>query len=376
LPSGSPLEGNPRPGDVVDEAEAALRPDEEDEDEEEEEGEEEDEAELEKDARVIRTPSYTDRVLSHSLPGQGQMLRLLNYDMHDQIELSDHRPVVATYALTVDGGVRGFRSSSLHGRKRDEEEGEEEEEEEEEEEDDLAVFTFTFCRPQVEFFVPLGAGEEEEGGREGTRIKNSGGGKGGTSLVLPSPHAVSFLFPLVPEDPVAEERLASALGEALPSAPFSAPSRVTSLSSSLSSTLRQRGRSGSNNHLDCSGGGSIGSSSGHGRSANWGRSRKLTASARRDVRWGGNGFPVRFETVASPKFSQHMLIRLSDAQGQDLGECVVPVSVALFDDKVEEDRGLGGGKRKDQRRIRLPLTMGGRFQGWLCLDVRVTKNPL
>lgn len=195
---------------------------------------------------------------------------------------------------------------------------------------------------------------------------------------MPSPHSVTFLFPLVPEDPVAEERLASALGEALPSAPFLAPPRVASLSSSLSSTLRQRGRSGSNGHLDCSiGGGSIGSSSGHGRTASWGRSRKLTASARRDVRWGGKGFPVRFETVASPKFSQHMLIRLSDAQGRDLGECVVPVSVALFDDEGEEDRGLGGGRRKEQSRtIRLPLTMGGTFQGWLCLEMRVTVSPL
>ena len=374
-PSGSNLEGNPRPGDMADEAEAALRPDEED---EEDEDEEEDEADLKKDARVIRTPSYTDRVLSHSLPGQGQLLRLLHYDMNDEIELSDHRPVVATYALTVDGGVRGFRSTSLSGRKRDVEEGENEEEEEEEEEDvedDLAVFTFTFHRPQVEFFVPPGAGEEE-GGREGGRSKKAGRGGGG-ALVLPSPHSVTFLFPLVPEDPVAEERLVSALGEALPSAPFLAPSRVASLSSSPSSTFRQCGPSGSNGHLDCSGGGSIGSSSGHGRTASRGRSRKVTASARRDVRWGGKGFPVRFETVASPKFSQHMLIRLSDAQGRDLGECVAPVSVALFDDETEEDRGLGGGKRKEQSRtVRLPLTMGGTFQGWLCFEMRVTISPL
>ena len=120
LPSGSTLKGHPRPGDDAEEDEADLRPDEEDEDEDE------DEDELKKDARVIRTPSYTDRVLSHSMPGQGRLLRLLHYDMNDEIELSDHRPVVATYALTVDGGVKGFRSTPLSGKETgmDEDEGE------------------------------------------------------------------------------------------------------------------------------------------------------------------------------------------------------------------------------------------------------------
>ena len=237
------------------------------------------------------------------------------------------------------------------------------------------MFTFTFRRPQVEFFVPPRAGEEREGGK-GARSIKAGGGEGVTSSVLPTPHSVIFLFPLVPEDPVAEERLASALGEALPSVPFLTLSRGASFSSSPFFTLRQRGRSGSNGRGDI-GSGDIGSSSGHGRSASWGRSRNLTASARRDVRWGGKGFPVRFETVASPKFSQHMLIRLSDAKGWDLGECVVPVSVALFDDQAEECRGLGGGMRKEQSRaMRLPLTKGGQFHGWLCFEMRVTTSPL
>jgi len=367
LPSGSTVEKDLRPGDDAEEDEADLRPDEEDEDEDENADE------LEKDARVIRTPSYTDRILSHSMPGQGQLLRLLHYDMNDEIELSDHRPVVATFSLTVDGSVKGFRSTSLNGKERGEGVAEDEGEEKDEGQD-LAVFTFTFRRPHVEFFVPPRAGEEEEGSK-GAKITKNGGGGGVTSSVSPSPHTVVFLFPLVPEDPVAEERLASALGEALPSVPLLAPSRGALPSTSPFSTLRQRGRSGANGRGD--GGGDMNSSSGHGRSGSWGRSRNLTASARRDVRWGGKGFPVRFETVASPKFSQHMLIRLSDAKGWDLGECVVPVSVAFFDDQAEEGRGLGGGGRKEQSRaMRLPLTKGGQFQGWLCFDMRVTTSPL
>ncbi|EWM20980.1 Endonuclease/exonuclease/phosphatase [Nannochloropsis gaditana] len=320
-------------------------------------GEEEEEGE-ETDWKVVRTPSYTDRVLTHSLPGQGGSLRLLHYDMCDAVELSDHRPVVATYTLQVDGQVRGF------GREVPGEGGGE---------DGLAVFSFTVGRPRVEFFLPaVLLGEGEGGEMEGKEMHGKEGGRrpGGRTR-LPSPHRVTFLFPLVPEDPVAEERLASALGDAFASGPF-AGNPVWPFSS-LFSTAAGRDRAGSEGSSG-SGGAGVGDVPGRGGR----RGRRMTASARRDVRWGKKGFPVRFETVASPRFSQHMLVKLADAKGRDLGEAVLPVSVAVAPEEEEEGHECPNGGRhlENLKAVRLPLTMGGTFQGWLRLELRVTLTPL
>ena len=261
------------------------------------------------DASTVRTPSYTDRVLTHSLPGHGQALRWEAYDMADGLELSDHRPVAATYTLQVDAGARKWAV---------EEEGEEEEAQ-------LAVFTFTFSKPQLELFSPQALTEthDETGG---------GGGRGEAtkSSTAADPHTVTFLFPLVPEDPVAEERLATALGDALPST-----------------------RRSSNSALGRGGGGGEGGGGG-----------PTTTSSQRDVRWA-RGFPVRFEVAASPRFSQHMLLKLVDVQGRDLGETVVPVVV-----------GLGAGWVNKERKLRLPLTRGGAFQGWVVVDMSVGLRKL
>lgn len=55
-----------------------------------------------------RTPSYTDRILTHSLPGKAAYLRWGYYESCDLVELSDHRPVVATLSIKVASDVRGF----------------------------------------------------------------------------------------------------------------------------------------------------------------------------------------------------------------------------------------------------------------------------
>ena len=47
-----------------------------------------------------RTPSYTDRILTHSLPGKAPNLRWRAYDMADYVNLSDHRPVAAAFELS------------------------------------------------------------------------------------------------------------------------------------------------------------------------------------------------------------------------------------------------------------------------------------
>lgn len=48
-----------------------------------------------------RTPSYTDRILSHSLPGRSDRLGWRHYDIADAVRLSDHRPVVALLDMQV-----------------------------------------------------------------------------------------------------------------------------------------------------------------------------------------------------------------------------------------------------------------------------------
>ena len=48
----------------------------------------------------IRTPSYTDRVLTHSLDGCSPLI-WGRYDLVQSVTLSDHRPVVATLEMPV-----------------------------------------------------------------------------------------------------------------------------------------------------------------------------------------------------------------------------------------------------------------------------------
>lgn len=63
----------------------------------------------------VRVPSYTDRILFHSLPGVRAKVHLLHYGMCDQILGSDHRPVSAAFGLLVNRKVRRKRRT----RKRD-----------------------------------------------------------------------------------------------------------------------------------------------------------------------------------------------------------------------------------------------------------------
>jgi len=59
-----------------------------------------------------RVPSYTDRVLFHSLPDVQQNLHLVAYQMCDHVRGSDHRPVSAAFHLTVNRARIGFRTHS------------------------------------------------------------------------------------------------------------------------------------------------------------------------------------------------------------------------------------------------------------------------
>jgi hypothetical protein len=78
-------------------------------------GDEESEAELEKTVAQLkseaktkskmRPPSYTDRVLVHSLPNRTKRLALQSYDTCEGMVISDHRPVSLVSTLTVNSSV-------------------------------------------------------------------------------------------------------------------------------------------------------------------------------------------------------------------------------------------------------------------------------
>jgi len=52
-----------------------------------------------------RVPSYTDRILYHSMKDVAGRLHLLRYGLCEAITGSDHRPVSAAFALQVDTKV-------------------------------------------------------------------------------------------------------------------------------------------------------------------------------------------------------------------------------------------------------------------------------
>ena len=56
-------------------------------------------------AKKLRPPSYTDRVLVHSLPDRINRLTVQSYDFCDQLRISDHRAVSMTVRLEVNKNV-------------------------------------------------------------------------------------------------------------------------------------------------------------------------------------------------------------------------------------------------------------------------------
>eukprot|EP01034_Spumella_vulgaris_P036848 gene36848-45459_t len=57
------------------------------------------------DPRKLRPPSYTDRILIHSLPDRVDRVTVQAYDLCDMIRISDHRPVSMTLKLQVNAAV-------------------------------------------------------------------------------------------------------------------------------------------------------------------------------------------------------------------------------------------------------------------------------
>jgi len=282
-----------------------------------------------------RTPSYTDRILTHSLPGKGANLRWRHYDMMDGVALSDHRPVCAHLTLFVDADCRGFRtlpppsrgmpSPKAEGSVRflgsgfpatgtavDRE--------------DLALFTIVLAHPHVTL---------------------KGGSKFLTSISATTTHEATVLFPLVSEDPLAAERKASSLGEVMPGAGGARPGAGLLRGQSSTSSLSHHG-------------------------------------------W--SSFPVQLKTVASLRFSEHLLLKISDGRGQELGQTVVPVALGFLHkqqpgaplvssssygslpvDEIVEGSSVN---LRDDRRFRFPLTKGGALKGWITLTVKTRTKQM
>lgn len=276
-----------------------------------------------------RTPSYTDRILTHSLPGKGANLRWRHYDMMDGVGLSDHRPVCAHLTLLADADCRGFRhmppAPSRHVSSPQPEESirflgsGSLAMETAVDRDDLALFTISLSHPHVTLKV-------------GSKLSKS------FSSVA---HEITVLFPLVSEDPLASERKASSLEEVMPGAGGARPAAGL-----------LRGQS------------SVSSLSFH--------------------RW--SSFPVKLKTVASMRFSEHLLFKLSDRRGNELGQTVIPVALGLHSkehpvppftsypsngslpiDEIGEGSRVG---QRDSRRFRFPLTKGGALKGWITLTIK------
>ena len=274
-----------------------------------------------------RTPSYTDRILTHSLPGKGSNLRWRHYDMMDLVCLSDHRPVSCHLTLFVDADCRGFHilpspppeavsptDGSVLSRQATQAGVADK--------DDLVMFHISLSHPRVTL-------------KGGQRLLN--GLTSGTTA-----HEATVLFPLVSEDPLAEERKASSLGEVM------------------------------------LGGG------GGGRSTVLLRGQPSTSSLGHYL-W--SSFPIQLKTVGSLRFSEHLLLKVSNGKGKELGQTVIPVALGMVktdglsyaattlyqpvhDEMIEGAASVG--TRGDPRRFRFPLTSGGALKGWITLTVKTT----
>lgn len=58
----------------------------------------------------VRPPSYTDRILAHSLEDRKELLRKGPYELCDAVRGSDHRPVSQAFFLKVNAALAGEKT--------------------------------------------------------------------------------------------------------------------------------------------------------------------------------------------------------------------------------------------------------------------------
>ena len=172
----------------------------------------------------LRPPSYTDRILFHSVEDKEDYLRKGPYELCDAVRGSDHRPVSQSFFLKINSALWGAASIG-----------------------DLIPMKLTLDGFKIEFSsAPLpglfesGEGENggaggggEEGGGEGGmagaiagvlkqppwKIANGGGssssGRGPKVYREVDIDTITVLFPLPAEDPLTHQRKAAELARAL-----------------------------------------------------------------------------------------------------------------------------------------------------------------
>jgi hypothetical protein len=141
---------------------------------------------------------------------------------------------------------------------------------------------------------------------------------------------------------------------------------------------------------------------------------KSAASALSFFPW--SAFPLQIKTVASLRFSEHLLLKVSNGKGQEIGEAVIPVALGLRGEEGEGpaavsdgDGGGGGGAgsaaatktttqndgaargeeevveghtktkvavARIERRFRFPLTSGGALKGYISLSITTRIKPI
>lgn len=184
-----------------------------------------------------------------------------------------------------------------------------------------ALFTITLSRPRI-------------------RLRSLNLGSILNSSV--TPNEATILFPLVSEDPFSMQRKTKALVDAMPG--------LTTVSSAAAS------------RRDPS---------------------HFYASSLSHVEW--SAFPFELRTVASLRFSEHLLIKICNSDGVSLGQAVIPIALGLPSfvvssptDAEEGTTATKGGpvEGRDGRRLRFVLADGGAFKGWLVIWLKVKVTPL
>jgi uncharacterized membrane protein YgcG len=217
-----------------------------------------------------RTPSYTDRVLTYSLPARQGGLRWLGYDMCAGMDVSDHRPVSAALEVMVDPQARKLGD-----------------------------------RPDRMVMMELWMGSAR------VELDADPSKRGGSSSGRNEPAGLNVLYPLISEDGLAFRR------------------RIAALSHMGSGSLSDGGV----------------------------ESLHRLAWGRIEAEEG-----IAVEALANPSTSQHALLKLTDAKGNDLGQavlCVVPPPPLPGQDPVPDG----------PREVLLELTSGGAHRGSLRLLV-------
>ena len=225
--------------------------------------------------------------------------------MADLIELSDHRPVCAAFDVAVDKRIRHFKRLYQHA---------DAEDDNDDEEDNLAVFSFSIRHPhyhQAHVGQAEGLKEESEDAENHEELDKSttttAAAEKQTAGV--QPRQLQLVFPLVSEDPVYEERIASALSE-VRQALYTAYdddddhddiNRPHSLSDPCHHHFPPQAFPGV-------------TPGAHNENAT------LTSGSIRQIAW--SDFPCKFEIVASKRFSQHAMFKVRGKGQEKHSKCV------------------------------------------------------